>query len=666
LEYKWLFSTTSSSIGFNDVTGATSAAYDPGALTQTTWYKRTSRVGCKSDWTGAAESNVLEVTVSKNWIGTTGTWSNAANWSDGVAPVSGDRLTVSSGTVTLDADFTVAGTLTLSGTGGLTIAPGVRLTISGTADFGGRPVTFKSTASGTASLGAVTGTLSNATNVTVERYLPSGRKWRMLTAPLTGSTANSVFANWQNNDAVSAGTGVEIWGPEGVADPGSGSGNSGLAIGPNPSMRSYGALGWQGVTNTNTTLLFDNSTNYGFSLFAAGPYKNGTSVISTSEPGVATTISATGTLITGDHPKSMTAASAGQFFLVGNPYASSVDPRSFTTSAPENRTNLNGKLWMWDAKPGSGIGNGLGRYVSFDLSINQYSVLGNGFADHNVMIQSGQAFFVQATAPGAATLVFREASKNATASHVMMGDAIDQKAVLRFTLQEQTDTGTENLDGAVAVFHAAGRSGLDPLDGQKLMNTSENLALRRENRNLSFEHRPEVAGMDTLRLRIGNMREKEYVLEASGKGFTQTDMKAELVDRLTGVRQALDPGGITRYRFTVSKDSMSTGDRFMVVFGSRINGSGVTPEAVSGSPELRLFPNPAANRLSVRYAVAAGGSLSLKVYDARGALVMDRSVEDPSGSGVLELNTTALPGGLYRVLLTDASGSNQTQTFIRQ
>jgi hypothetical protein len=67
-----------------------------------------------------------------------------------------------------------------------------------------------------------------------------------------------------------------------------------------------------------------------------------------------------------------------------------VDPRSFAS----NRTNLNDKLWMWDAKPGNGVGRGLGSYVSFDLNSNIYSVTGNGFAD-NVMIQSGQAFFVQ-------------------------------------------------------------------------------------------------------------------------------------------------------------------------------------------------------------------------------------------------------------------------------
>ena len=64
LEYKWQMSTTSNSAGFTDVAGATADSYDPGVLTQTTWYKRLARVDCKSDWTGAAASNVVEMTVN--------------------------------------------------------------------------------------------------------------------------------------------------------------------------------------------------------------------------------------------------------------------------------------------------------------------------------------------------------------------------------------------------------------------------------------------------------------------------------------------------------------------------------------------------------------------------------------------------------------------------
>jgi hypothetical protein len=64
LEYKWQSSTTSSSADFNDIASSNSETYDAGALTQTTWYKRLARVSCSSDWTGAAESNILEVTIS--------------------------------------------------------------------------------------------------------------------------------------------------------------------------------------------------------------------------------------------------------------------------------------------------------------------------------------------------------------------------------------------------------------------------------------------------------------------------------------------------------------------------------------------------------------------------------------------------------------------------
>jgi hypothetical protein len=63
LEYKWQSSTTSSSAGFSDIASSNAATYDAGALTQTTWFKRLARVDCESNWSGAVESNVLEVTI---------------------------------------------------------------------------------------------------------------------------------------------------------------------------------------------------------------------------------------------------------------------------------------------------------------------------------------------------------------------------------------------------------------------------------------------------------------------------------------------------------------------------------------------------------------------------------------------------------------------------
>ncbi|NQU32200.1 MAG: hypothetical protein HQ521_03110 [Bacteroidetes bacterium] len=63
LEYKWQLSTTNSSSGFGDIVSVTSTTYDPPAITTSSWYKRLARVDCSSDWTGAAESNVVAMIV---------------------------------------------------------------------------------------------------------------------------------------------------------------------------------------------------------------------------------------------------------------------------------------------------------------------------------------------------------------------------------------------------------------------------------------------------------------------------------------------------------------------------------------------------------------------------------------------------------------------------
>ncbi|MCX6249224.1 MAG: hypothetical protein NTX61_00575 [Bacteroidetes bacterium] len=63
LEYKWQLSTTSSTAGFTDIAASNSSSYSSGLVTQTTWFKRIARVDCMTDWSGAVESNVIEITV---------------------------------------------------------------------------------------------------------------------------------------------------------------------------------------------------------------------------------------------------------------------------------------------------------------------------------------------------------------------------------------------------------------------------------------------------------------------------------------------------------------------------------------------------------------------------------------------------------------------------
>ncbi|MCF8366851.1 MAG: T9SS type A sorting domain-containing protein, partial [Bacteroidales bacterium] len=63
LEYKWQSSTTSDSDGFADILDAVDSTFQSNAVFQTTWFRRLARVSCKSDWIGAAVSNVVQIYV---------------------------------------------------------------------------------------------------------------------------------------------------------------------------------------------------------------------------------------------------------------------------------------------------------------------------------------------------------------------------------------------------------------------------------------------------------------------------------------------------------------------------------------------------------------------------------------------------------------------------
>ncbi|NCA85662.1 MAG: T9SS type A sorting domain-containing protein [Clostridia bacterium] len=63
LEYKWQYSTEGNATGFADIANSNAAGFAPATFTETTWLKRLARVDCMADWSGASESNVVEVTV---------------------------------------------------------------------------------------------------------------------------------------------------------------------------------------------------------------------------------------------------------------------------------------------------------------------------------------------------------------------------------------------------------------------------------------------------------------------------------------------------------------------------------------------------------------------------------------------------------------------------
>ncbi len=63
IEYEWQSSTDNFATTPSEIGSSNSATYDPGSISESTCYRRLARVTCMSDWTGAAVSNVIKMTV---------------------------------------------------------------------------------------------------------------------------------------------------------------------------------------------------------------------------------------------------------------------------------------------------------------------------------------------------------------------------------------------------------------------------------------------------------------------------------------------------------------------------------------------------------------------------------------------------------------------------
>jgi hypothetical protein len=229
---------------------------------------------------------LVTVNTSKTWVGGTGVWNLASNWCGGL-PLSTDNIVISSGNPKLDINFIVAGTLTISGTGGLTINSSKTLTISGAADFGDRAVTVKSDITGTGSIGKITGTLIKATNVTVERYIPNNsfRAWRLLSVPTYGS-GQTINGAWQEGN-VALGNSNPGYGTQ-ITNSFSGSGFD--TVSPSASLLTYNGTSFIPVSSTNIPI--ESYKNY--FMYVRGDRSVG--VNTSTSTNSATTLRTTGTI----------------------------------------------------------------------------------------------------------------------------------------------------------------------------------------------------------------------------------------------------------------------------------------------------------------------------------------------------------------------------------
>lgn len=580
-------------------------------------------------------------------------------------PTELEKLTLSStngvqiNTVCYPNQLIVNATTNLTGTGDVRVRTLFDVPAAVTFNTGGI-ITLVSNIANTARVASLTSNPTINGNVNVERFLTNqGRHWRLVTAPVKGSTNNTVFYNWQNNGTSITGFGTDIWGPNGNPT------SNGLLLINNSShnlRRFNNSTGtWTSITNTFEETLFTNSLNKAYLLFATHPYGQATNGEgNTNYTSLPTTLKATGNLITGNVVYSNVPSTT--YFIVGNPYASPIDFKTILNDG--SNSGIGKKIWFIDPTFGS-----FGAYVAWDdvIGYSDYTTIRNPGLDPNpanqsTIMQSGEAFFVKATS-GTSTLTIKETHKASTNSNAVFNRFANTVSSerLRVTLHKEEDNIWNKKDAVVAGFYSGGNNAYDTNDVPKMSNPSENLAFYTDTRSLTSEHRAPIQNNDFLLLRLTQTTENSnYKLKIFTEDFTFSG-QAFLEDTFlqTSTPIALD-GSIFEYAFQITSDALSTGNRFKINFQASTLGT-TTPKAST----FVIYPNPTTSEqgINISFENALSG-YSYKIFNTAGQLIDSQNIKANNKSAHIKFQQKLSPGIYYLNIFDKNNEIKNIQTII--
>lgn len=640
----------SNAIGYIEYVNTTAGTWSSTGLTANTtyyyWVFSTITTNCFNApvYSTTTKSFSDKANRTATWTGAVSdSWNTGGNWSTGSVPTSNDNIAIDSNTANntiLDTNYTLAvgQKLTLSGTGTLTINATSKLTIAGIADFGGKSVTIKSTSLGTGTLGQVTGTLTGAINVTIERYIPAKRAWRAITAPLKGWNNSSVYSSWMNGNqsGVSDATGMLVFGP--TTSPG-------IQMAPNFNLLTYNANNsWSGVSMPIAFgTLFSDTINNAFMAFVTGPF--GSSNISSGA--TATTLKANGTLITGSHTYSN--LSSNEYKFIGNPYASPISPSAILTDNA-NFTNI----WVWDPQLGS-----YGGYVVYSGSA--YSNVSGSYTSGQP-IQSGQAFFVKPTI--SSDFIISESHKATVVDNGLFDRNATNLQLLRVNLLKQIHTQWQPFDAALVLFDSNSSNNVDAQDAVKMFNSTDNITIQNNGIALMAEHRALPASQDCINLSISETSvDAQYKLSINTEQFVNVGLNATLEDMFTNtsVPIALD-GTVVEYQFTTTSNTQSSSNRFRIVFSAVLSNNSSIKNSIS------VLPNPFnGSNININFDGKPEGNYKYSISNVIGQVLENGTINYVRNNVLYPLVIkTAMPDGIYILNITDDQKKEYSVKLIKQ
>lgn len=531
--------------------------------------------------------------------------------------------------------------LTVSNVNGLNITgANIPLYITGEVGFGnvnnttistGDNLVLVSDANGTARVADLTNNDINSGDtivgkVVVERFYGASRSWRLVTAPL--SNTGNIFNSWQGGAPATyvPGKGMFVTGP----NPDIAANGLDYSYFNNSSMKSWNPTtgSYMNIVDTRSQLLSNTSTpgiaaNIGYYTFVRGDRRRvpDNTVFGNSNN---TVLSSKGNLQTGRQKFSFSGIAGGPtptVFLIGNPYASSVDFNSLDKS---DNVFAN-RFFVFDPSLGT-VGlfvvmekDGSGNYMPTDRPTSLQR-------NH---IQSSQAFFIQLQASGNGSLTFNEKDKSTDYTPGLFRPAkpLDERQGLRIELYHaNADQSTLLVDGTLAQFDEQYADKVDIQDAFKFANITENLSLLRHKQYLAVERRPLITDNDTLFLHLSKTTQRNYRFVIEPTNIEPT-LAAFLEDSYTMLSTPINLLAASNFDFAITSDARSSAvNRFRIVF----------KQAALG-PLPVTFKTIKANQQQAKIAVnwTVENELNIKQYE------VEKSADGVSFSTV---NTTTATG----------------------
>ena len=552
-------------------------------------------------------------------------WSNTSGPTASIDAIINGNLTTSGNLACKD--------LTINSGKTLTIAAGTTLSVSGNLVNNGS-IVFKSNNTSTGRFGPYNGSATLG-SVTMERYIDGKRAFRFLAPGVT--TTSTIANNWQQQVFITGSTTVANAGGFDVTETGA------------PSMYTFEDSGWAAIANTGLTL----NAQKGYRILIRGDRTP--SILTSPSNGTMNTpvtLSATGTMITGDVPYNT--LTNQDYTLVANPYISPINWATVT------KNNISDTYYAWD--PNLGTGNQRGRYVSCDVAGVTSIISGTGgpSTDVDQFIQPGQAVFIQKTTSGVnGSVTIKETDKAATFTDVFRMNAntsTDIYGKLGINLYESLafNLGEYPIDGAVVVSGASYNTTSSNDDTKKIMSHGEQVAFVRDNIQLGVEKISAPQENDELSIACVNLvPNKNYVWSVVLQDdFSNED--AYLYDAFTQMYHPLTGNSVISFNTTDDVNS-SLVNRFKIVFQNAVLSNATFQNT------LAMYPNPA-KRGSSFILQGVSSQSSVVMYNTLGQTIAVSTKENEAG---LQVTPIALVStGVYIVSITSEGKTSQVKWIV--